>query len=59
MTPNQALDIVHQMRMKYQCDGQSHDLIREAFRILKELVEAHNQPAVQQSDPTLNETPKN
>lgn len=46
MTPIQALDIIHQMRLKYECNGQSHDLIREAFRVLKELVDqSHPGPA--------------
>lgn len=56
MTPTQALDIVHQMRMKYQCDGQSHDLIREAFLVFKELVDAQNRNPVVK--PIPNEAPK-
>jgi hypothetical protein len=39
MTPIEALDIIHQVRMKYEANGQSHELIREAFRVLKELVD--------------------
>lgn len=39
MTPTEALDIIHQVRMKYECNGQSGDLVREAFFVLKKLVD--------------------
>lgn len=55
MTPHQALDIFHQVRMKYECNGESGDLIREAFRVLKEFVDqSHPGPATSPS-PISNE----
>lgn len=61
MTPNQALNIVHQVRMKYECNGESGDIIREAFLVLRGLVEAQQKAVDTPGEPPTqspNETPK-
>jgi hypothetical protein len=42
MTPQQALSVIEQMRMNFQCTGKEADTIREAVLVIAEFVSRHN-----------------